>query len=359
MKATQQLHDLGQSLWLDNITRDMLDSGTLKRYIDELSVTGLTSNPTIFDHAMTHGNSYDDEIGAAHVKRHFGRGRFLRDGDRRLAPRGRLVRRHPPADFDRRRLGVAGGFAAARLRRQDDGRSREDAAPEGRPPQSVHQDSRHSRRTNRHRRSNLCRRLGQRHAAVQPRSLSGRGRRLHARAGAPRRSRSQPRCSLGRVAVRQPLGQGDDGQGACRSARQTRPGNRRSRPTRPTATCSIPTAGSVWRILARVRSACSSPAPEPKIPRLPTCFISARWPRPTPSTPCRRKRCWRLASMASVGKPIPRDGGDCEQVLSAFSKAGIDVAKLAADLQSEGAKSFVDSWKDLLKSIETKSKALK
>src|ERR1700691_2132752 len=62
MKATQQLHDLGQSLWLDNITRQMLDSGTLKRYIDELSVTGLTSNPTIFDHAMTHGNAYDDEI---------------------------------------------------------------------------------------------------------------------------------------------------------------------------------------------------------------------------------------------------------------------------------------------------------
>ncbi len=63
MKATQQLHDLGQSLWLDNITRDLLDSGTLKRYIDELSVTGLTSNPTIFDHAITHSNSYDDEIG--------------------------------------------------------------------------------------------------------------------------------------------------------------------------------------------------------------------------------------------------------------------------------------------------------
>ena len=52
MKATQKLHDLGQSLWLDNITRDLLTSGTLARYIDELSVTGLTSNPTIFDHAI-------------------------------------------------------------------------------------------------------------------------------------------------------------------------------------------------------------------------------------------------------------------------------------------------------------------
>jgi len=49
MKATKELHDLGQSLWLDNITRDLLDNGALKRYIDELSVTGLTSNPTIFE----------------------------------------------------------------------------------------------------------------------------------------------------------------------------------------------------------------------------------------------------------------------------------------------------------------------
>src|SRR3989449_2002718 len=62
MKATQLLHNLGQSLWLDNITRDLLTSGTLKRYIDELSVTGLTSNPTIFDHAIKNSRSYDSAI---------------------------------------------------------------------------------------------------------------------------------------------------------------------------------------------------------------------------------------------------------------------------------------------------------
>src|ERR1700757_898377 len=60
MKATQLLHNLGQSLWLDNITRDLLNSGALGRYIDELSVTGLTSNPTIFDHAVKNSASYDD-----------------------------------------------------------------------------------------------------------------------------------------------------------------------------------------------------------------------------------------------------------------------------------------------------------
>src|SRR4026207_1084542 len=62
MKATQLLHNLGQSLWLDNITRGLINSGTLKRYIDELSVTGLTSNPTIFDHAIKTSSAYDSEI---------------------------------------------------------------------------------------------------------------------------------------------------------------------------------------------------------------------------------------------------------------------------------------------------------
>jgi transaldolase len=62
MKATQKLHDLGQSLWLDNITRGLLSSGTLRRYRDEFAVTGLTSNPTIFDHALRHGTDYDAEM---------------------------------------------------------------------------------------------------------------------------------------------------------------------------------------------------------------------------------------------------------------------------------------------------------
>ena len=62
MKTTQRLHDLGQSLWLDNITRDLLDSGTLQRYIGELSITGLTSNPTIFDEAVANSMAYDEGI---------------------------------------------------------------------------------------------------------------------------------------------------------------------------------------------------------------------------------------------------------------------------------------------------------
>jgi transaldolase len=62
MKATEKLHEMGQSLWLDNITRDLLTSGTLRRYSEEWSVTGLTSNPTIFDHAIKNSTAYDQAM---------------------------------------------------------------------------------------------------------------------------------------------------------------------------------------------------------------------------------------------------------------------------------------------------------
>jgi transaldolase len=66
VKPTQRLHELGQSLWIDNISRTMLDDGTLARYIEEFSVTGLTSNPTIFDKAIGSGDAYDEQIAELH-----------------------------------------------------------------------------------------------------------------------------------------------------------------------------------------------------------------------------------------------------------------------------------------------------
>ena len=77
MNATQRLHDLGQSLWLDNITRDLLTNGTLNRYIDDLSVTGLTSNPTIFDHAIKNSSAYDVAIRAGLAKGKSGEALFF------------------------------------------------------------------------------------------------------------------------------------------------------------------------------------------------------------------------------------------------------------------------------------------
>src|SRR5512147_1028617 len=77
MKPTQRLHDVGQSLWLDNITRDLLTTGMLKHYIDELSVTGLTSNPTIFDQAIKNSAAYDVAIRAGLAKGKSGEALFF------------------------------------------------------------------------------------------------------------------------------------------------------------------------------------------------------------------------------------------------------------------------------------------
>ena len=80
MKATQLLHDLGQSIWLDNITRDLLDTGTLETYIKELSVTGLTSNPTIFDHAIKNSTALRHRDPRRPEEGQIGRGSLLRPG---------------------------------------------------------------------------------------------------------------------------------------------------------------------------------------------------------------------------------------------------------------------------------------
>jgi transaldolase len=77
MKATQLLHNLGQSLWLDNITRDLLNNGTLERYINQLSVTGLTSNPTIFDQAIKNSTAYDEGIRECQNRGKFGEELFF------------------------------------------------------------------------------------------------------------------------------------------------------------------------------------------------------------------------------------------------------------------------------------------
>ena len=94
MQAPQLLHNLGQSLWLDNITRDLLDHGTLQRYIDALSVTGLTSNPTIFNQAIQHSTAYDTAIHQKRQRGQVGGGTVFRAGSRGPHPRHRPVSSH-------------------------------------------------------------------------------------------------------------------------------------------------------------------------------------------------------------------------------------------------------------------------
>jgi hypothetical protein len=109
MKATETLHEEGQSLWLDNITRDLLQSGTLERYIHELSVTGLTSNPTIFDHAIKNSSAYDAAIREKVREGKSGEDLFFESWRSRICPGLRTC-------FDRSGIGRAASMAGCHWR---------------------------------------------------------------------------------------------------------------------------------------------------------------------------------------------------------------------------------------------------
>ncbi len=270
MKATKKLHDLGQSLWLDNITRDLLNSGTLKRYIDELSVTGLTSNPTIFDHAIKNSAIYDGDIRQHGVRQQSGGGPVLRPGPGRPDPRRRPVPARLRPYRWRGRLGVARGLARSRPRHQEHPGGGAGSSQACRQAQPLHQDTRHAGRPAGHRGGDLRRRSGQRHAAVLARAICRRGRRLSARCRTAHRGGPQPGRRLGRLALRQPLG--------CRGRRQGprrahQPAGHRHRPahlqglSRAARLAALPARSP---IAAPAPSACCGPAPAPRIPRRPT-----------------------------------------------------------------------------------------
>jgi hypothetical protein len=163
VKATAQLHDLGQSLWLDNITRTMLGDGTLGGYIDDFSVTGLTSNPTIFDKAISGTDAYDEQIsqagpGAASTEELF--------FELALADLRDAADLGPPAHRRGRRLGLARGLAAARRRHRGHDRAGEEAARRRRARQPLRQDPRHRGRVGGDRGVDLRRHPDQRHPAL-------------------------------------------------------------------------------------------------------------------------------------------------------------------------------------------------
>ena len=171
LKATGQLHRLGQSLWLDNITRDLLTSGTLQHYIDDLSVTGLTSNPTIFEQAIKNSSAYDAAISAKLAQGKSGEELFFElalEDLRRAADLFRPIYDRtngmdgwvslevsPLLAYD-----TAGTIAAAKS-----------SLRKGRPSEPDDQDSRDRRRTARDRGGHLRRHPDQRHAAVLARAL--------------------------------------------------------------------------------------------------------------------------------------------------------------------------------------------
>ena len=226
MKPTQQLHDLGQSLWLDNITRTMLGDGTLAGYIEELSVTGLTSNPTIFDKAISGGDAYDAQIAELAERLDDPEEIFFQLALADLRDATDLFSGRPRAHRRRRRLLLARGLAEARRRHRGDDRAGREAARRSRPREPLHQDPRHARRPAGDRAVDLRRDPGQRHAAVLARAPPGRRRRLHEGDRTADRGGARPLRRLGRLDLHEPLGRRRRRRSPRRAARQARPRDR-------------------------------------------------------------------------------------------------------------------------------------
>jgi transaldolase len=357
MKPTEQLHDLGQSLWLDNITRTMLADGTLQRYIAELSVTGLTSNPTIFDKAISKGDAYDEQIaeagpGAASVEELFFE---LALADLREAA-GLFAPIHERTD------GVDGwvSLEVSPLLADDSAGTVEQAA-------KLHGKGE---------RDNLFIKIPGTEAglpAIEESIFAGipvnvtllfsAGQYLAAAGaymrGVERRIEAGLDPAVGSVAsvfisrwdvavadqvpaeLRNRLGiaVGRRTYAAYRelldSERWQRLANQGARPQRllwASTGTKDPDASDVLYVRA-----------------LASPFTVDTMPEPT---------LLAFADHGEVGEPLPVDGGDAEQALAEFTAAGVDVDALAARLQEEGKKSFDDSWADLMKSIESERERL-
>src|SRR5208282_2675385 len=358
MKATKELHDLGQSLWLDNITRDLLDNGTLKRYIDELSVTGLTSNPTIFEHAISKSKSYDAEIGRLLSTGLSGEELFfelaLQDLTRaadlfasvheRTAGNDGFVSLEvsPLLAYD-----TKGSVAAATKLHKKANRSnlfiKIPGTKEGNPAieeaiaagVAINVTLLFSREHYLASADAYMRGLERRVAAgLSPDVRSVASVFLSRWDGATmEKVPDQLRDKLG-IAI---------GQQVYKAYRDILASDRWQ--------CLANSGARPQRLLFA-----STGTKDPKASDV--LYISALAAPNTVNT-MPEETLLAFGEHGRVTSVIPRDGADCEQVLAEFSRVGIDVAKLGADLQTEGAKSFDDSWKDLLNAIEAKSKALK
>ncbi len=358
MKPTQQLNQLGQSLWIDNITREMLDSGTLKRYIDELSVTGLTSNPTIFDHAVTHSKSYDSEIRSLSSRGFSGEALFFELAIEDLKRAADLF-----APIYERTATVDGWVSlevspllaydaqatvaeARRLYRKAARRNLFIKIPGTREGLPAIEEAIFSGIT-----VNVTLIFTREHyLAAADAYMKGLERRVAAGLSPDVRSVAslfisrwdkatmdkvpqQLRDELGPAIARQTYKAYRDVIDSDRWQRLEGLGARPQRLLFASTGTKDPKASDVLYI--------SQLAAPNTVDTMPEETLLA------------------FAEHGKVGGTLARDGGDCEQVLAEFRKAGVDVAALGADLQTEGAKAFVDSWQDLLKSIESKSRSLK
>ncbi len=326
MKPTQALHDAGQSLWLDNITRTLLDDGTLAGYIDELNVSGLTSNPTIFEKAIGSGDAYDTQIQELleqdlpdeQVFFHLAIDDLQRAADEFAQVHERSAHLDgfvslevsPLLAFD-----TAGGTIA---------QVRDLHEPHG-APERLHQDPRDDGGAARDRGGDLLGHPDQRDAAVRQRSASGRCRRVHARARAPHRRRPAAGRALRRLAVREPLGQGRRRQRAGGAAEQARPGDRRAclQGIRRAARLAARHAADERRVPVPQRLLWASTGTKDPAAS-DTLFIDGLAAPYTVNT-MPDATLHAYADHGGPVQPMAADGGDAEAVLAEFAAAGIDV----------------------------------
>ncbi len=357
MKITKRLLDLGQSLWLDNITREILDNGTLRRYIDELSVTGLTSNPTIFDEAIGNTSAYDSGIRQKARSGLAGEELFIElalEDLRRAADLFRPV-------FDRTQ-GIDGWVsmevspllandtkttidAALRIHKQANRPNlfvKIPGTPAGVPaieaaifagvPVNV---------------TLLFSR--EHYLAIADAYLRGIERRIAA--GLDPRVSSVASLFISRW---------------DRAVSDKVPEELRNRLGIAIAARTYRAHGELlaskrWRDLEAAGARkqrmlwASTGTKDPKAPA--GLYVEALAAPDTIDT-MPEKTLLAFAAAGTVKSVMAKDGGDAEQVLARFASAGVDIDALAARLQLEGAESFVKSWKELMSRIAEKSAAL-
>ena len=358
MNATQQLHNLGQSLWLDNITRDLLNSGTLGRYIEQLSVTGLTSNPTIFDHAIKNSAAYDGAIREALAKGKTGESLFF---DLALDDLTRAADLFLP--IYNRTNGVDGwvSLEVSPLLAYDTERTiaaaKELSARAGRP--------------------NLFIKIpGTKEGvpAIEEAIFAGvpvnvtllfSSEQYLAAAGAYQRGIERRIAAGLNPKVGSVASVFVSRWDAAVAGKYSEGLNNR---------LGIAIAGRIYKaylellnnpLSQRTYNAGAQPqrllwastgTKDPKASD--TLYIKALASPFTVNT-MPEGTLKALSDHGEIGPIMAADGGDSQTVLEQFAQAGVDVKKLAARLQDEGAKSFVKSWNELMEVIASKGEALK
>ena len=357
MKATQLLHNLGQSLWLDNITRDLLNTGTLKRYIDELSVTGLTSNPTIFDHAIKNSSTYDAAIRKKLDEGKSGEALFFELALEDLARAADLFR--PIYD----RTNGVDGWVSLEV-----------------SPLLAHDTA----------------------------STVAAAKSLHARAGRPNLFIKIPGTKEGLPAIEEAIFAGvpinvtllfshahyveaaeaflraierridaglqpDVGSVASLFVSRWDAAVSGKTPALLNNQLGIAIAKRTYKAYRellgsprwqRIYNAGSRPqrllwaSTGTKDPKAPDVLYVKALAAPFTVNTMPEATLKALADHGEIREIMSADGGDYDTVLDEFATAGVDIYELAAKLQDEGAKSFVTSWNDLMDVIASKSSAL-